>query len=396
MADVLERWGLRGVINASGTMTVLGASRMLPEVAAEMAAISGHFVRIADLQRRAEAEIVATTGAEAGFVTCSSSAALTLCVAAAITGPDLAAIEALPDRGGREGRVAVQAGHMIDYGATVAQGIALAGASVVPLGSTARCEIYHLRAALDAGLAAVVHVVSHHTVREGELPLDLVIEACSAHGVPVIVDMASEYDMTGPIALGAAAAIWSGHKFLCGPTSGIVAGRRDFVRAVALQNRGIGRGMKIGKEGILGAAAALAAWRRRDHAAAKAREEAIVAGWLQALDGLPGVALSLCPDWTGNPITRLELRIAPEAAGLFAWELADRLMAGEPAVALRDDLAEHQLLYLDPCNLTPDEAKAVAGAIRATLVAARDKGDGCRQSWSDVKRARGILPEATA
>lgn len=392
MDDVLTRWDLRGVINASGTMTTLGASRMLPEVAAEMVEISGHFLRIDDLQARAGAEITATTGAEAGFVTCSSAAALTLCTAAALTGSDLAAIDALPDTAGREARVAVQMGQMIDYGSTVAQGIRLAGAQPVLLGSAARCELYHLRAALHAGLAAVVHVVSHHTVREGELPLDLVIEACAAHAVPVIVDMASEYDMTGPIALGAAAAIWSGHKFLSGPTSGIVAGRRDFIRAVALQNRGIGRGMKIGKEGILGAAAALAAWRKRDHAAAQAREAAIVAGWTEALAGLPGVTLAPCPDWTGNPITRLELRIAPDEAGLFAWELADRLMVDDPAVAVRDNLAEHQRLYLDPCNLTADEAATVARAIRDTFAAARARGDGCAVTWSEVKRRRSHHP----
>ena len=59
------------------------------------------------------------------------------------------------------------------------------------------------------------------------------------------------------LAEGADIAIYSGHKFLSGPTSGIVAGRKDLVRAAYLQNRGIARGMKVGKESVAGAMAAL-------------------------------------------------------------------------------------------------------------------------------------------
>jgi D-glucosaminate-6-phosphate ammonia-lyase len=147
--------------------------------------------------------------------------------------------------------------------------------------------------------------------------------------------------------------------------------------------------MKIGKEGILGAVAALAAWRRRDHAGERAREEAIVAGWIGALDGLPGLAVAPHDDWTGNPITRVELRLDPPRAGLFAWELAERLMDGDPRIAVRDDLAEHQRLYLDPCNLTETEAETVARVLRDNAGGRASLGDGRRVSWSEVKRRRG-------
>ena len=383
------RRGVRPVINAAGTMTALGASRLAPEVVAEVADILGRFALVDELQAQASAAVARATGAEAGMVTSSSAAGLTLACAAAITGDDLAAIEALPDACGRERRVAIQVGHMVNYGAPVAQAIALAGAEPVPLGTAALCETFHLEAALRRGLAAAVYVISHHTVREGELPPDVFVELCRAHGVPAILDMASEYDLRRPAALGADAAIWSGHKFLAGPTSGIVAGRRAFVRAMYLQNHGIGRTMKVGKEGVWGAVAALAAWELRDHAAERAREQTIAAHWMTALSGLPGVVAALHDDWTGNPITRVELRLEPGMAGLHAWELAARLMRGDPVIALRDDLAEHQRLYLDPCNVTAEEGRAVAAAIAATLAAARDAGDGPGPDWSTVKRARG-------
>lgn len=59
------RWhrqnGLSRVINVSGTMTGLGASRAHPEVAAATAAAMGHFMRMHELQARASATIAALT-----------------------------------------------------------------------------------------------------------------------------------------------------------------------------------------------------------------------------------------------------------------------------------------------------------------------------------------------
>ncbi len=49
--------------------------------------------------------------------------------------------------------------------------------------------------------------------------------------MPSIVDMASEYDLRSPVELGADLVIYSAHKFLGGPTGGIVAGRKELVRA---------------------------------------------------------------------------------------------------------------------------------------------------------------------
>ncbi|MCB2137289.1 MAG: aminotransferase class V-fold PLP-dependent enzyme [Rhodobacteraceae bacterium] len=387
MSDVMKRWGLTPVINASGTMTTLGASRVSAEVRAAVDDILGRFVRIDELHALANRAIRTATGAEAGYVTSSSSAAITLACAAAMAGDDPAAIEALPTTKGQR-RVAVMMSHMVNYGGPVPQAISASGAEVVPLGTAALCETYHLEAAIAEGLAAAVYVVSHHTVREGELPMDLFVSICRANGVPVIVDMAAEYDLTGPVALGADAVIWSGHKFLGGTTSGIVAGRAAMIRAMILQNRGLGRLMKAGKEAIVGAVAALEAWGRRDHAAEAVREAAIVDRWIADLAGLPGVTARRHGDWTGNPVTRVRLKLSPEA-GLHAWELASRAMAGNPAIALRDDLSMHQLIFLDPCNVTAQEAPLVSARIREVCEVARQSGDGLKRSWSEEKASRG-------
>ena len=68
--------GLGRVINVSGTMTGLGASRAHPEVSAATAGSMGHFVRMHELQARASATIAALTGAEAGCMTASASAGI--------------------------------------------------------------------------------------------------------------------------------------------------------------------------------------------------------------------------------------------------------------------------------------------------------------------------------
>ncbi len=391
-SDPLAHWGLRQTINVCGTKTGIGASRVKPQVIQAVNAVLSEFVDIDELQSRASKVIATSTGAEAGCITDCSAAGVCQSVAAAIVGTDLAAIELLPHCHNRERRVIVPAGHLINYGGPVAQMVTVAGAELVSIGTAAQCEVYHLRHALELGAAAAVYVVSHHTVREGELPLSLFIETCQQFDVPVIVDMASEFDLTTPVELGASAAIYSGHKFLSGITSGIVAGRKDFIRSVYLQSRGIGRLMKVGKEGIVGAMVALELWRTRDEQAISESEFAIVGHWQQVLAGIEGVSVELHDDWTGNPITRLQLKVDGPRAKLFAWELATRLAAREPAVIVRDDLSEHGLLYLDPCNVSSAEAQQAAQAIVDELDKARRSGDGCAMDWSDVKRSRAQLP----
>ena len=76
--------GLRPVVNVSGTMTSLGASIAVPEAVEAVAAILPRFVQMGELHARASRAVAAATGAEAGFITASASAGITLAVAAAI------------------------------------------------------------------------------------------------------------------------------------------------------------------------------------------------------------------------------------------------------------------------------------------------------------------------
>ncbi|MBY5750175.1 aminotransferase class V-fold PLP-dependent enzyme [Rhizobium leguminosarum bv. viciae] len=369
--DIRPSLGLRPVINVSGTMTSLGASIVVAEAISAMASILPHFVEINDLQRKASAVIARLTGGEAGFVTASCSAGISLAVAGAITGNNLLAIERLPDVVPEKNEVLVQMGHVVSYGAPVDQAIRLAGGKVVLVGQATSTHRFHMENAITDKTAAAVYVVSHHVVDYGLLNLKEFVEIAHAKGVPVIVDAASEYDLRIFLEQGADIALYSGHKFLGGPTSGIVAGSKELVRHAFLQNMGIGRGMKVGKESIFGVMAALEAWESRDHAGIRERETSYLNLWKRTLDGRPGLTALIEPDPTNNPLDRLRLIVDPEQAHITAWDLADALAKGSPPIIVRDHEVEHRYFYLDPCNLHPGEETIVAERLAQELDKAR-------------------------
>lgn len=374
------RWhdenGFRRVVNVAGTMTGLGASvAPAPEVSRETAAATERFVDMHELQALASTTITELTGAEAGCLTASAGAGISLAVAACITGLDPARVEALPLNPGPKSGVAVQMGHLCEYGSSITTGVALAGANVRVAGTATLCKDFQLSAVLDENTAAALYVVSHHVVHYGQIPFERFARLAHEKGVPVIVDAASEYDLRGFIEKGADLVIYSGHKFLGGPTSGIIAGRRDLVRACYLQNIGIGRGMKIGKESIMGAIAAMRAWMKRDHAAIRARETAALELWRKALSDLPGISAYRVPDPTGNPLERLQVDVDPEKAGAGAPVITAALGRRDPAIIVRGHEAELGYFQLDPCNLLPGHAELVAAALRDEI---------SRGAWEEI------------
>ncbi|WP_116134129.1 aminotransferase class V-fold PLP-dependent enzyme [Tropicimonas sp. IMCC34043] len=370
-SDIRSRLGLRKVVNVSGTMTFLGASIIGPEAIAAMAEIAPEWIEMDDLQRRASATISRLTGGEAGFVTACCAAGISMAVAGTITGDDLLAVERLPDdTGGRPNEVILQLGHSVNYGAPIDQSVRLAGGKVVLAGTVSSTMPFNIANAITDRTAAVLHVVTHHSAQYGMLSLPEVVAICKPRGIPVIVDAASEYDLRVFLAQGADLVVYSGHKFLSGPTSGLVAGRKDLVRAAYIQNHGIGRGMKVGKESIAGVMAALDAWERRDHTGIRAREQSALDLWMSTLAGMPGLQARIVPDPTANPLDRVEVRVLPES-GFTATGFARALAAAEPPVIVRNHEAELGHFFLDPCNLHPGEAEVVAEALISLMAAPR-------------------------
>ena len=384
--DIHTRFGLRRIINCSGTMTGLGASIVVPEAREAIAAVLDQWTEIADLQRAASKTIARLTGAEAGCVTASCSAAITLSIAGLMTGRDMGLIERLPDTDGLRNEVVIQTGHLVDYGAPIDQSIRLSGARVVAFGQATEARPHQLAAAINERTVAALYTVSHHCVQYGQLPLNLFCEIAHENGVPVIVDAASEYDLRGFLAQGADLVLYSGHKFLGGPTSGIITGKAEFVAAAYLQNHGIGRGFKVGKEGIAGVIAALDAWENRDHTAVRRRESEALNLWKSVLNDSPGIAANISPDPTGNPLDRLRVDFDSQTSGITAWDFAAAMAEGDPAIIVRDHETEHNYLFLDPCNLHEGEAPIVAERLASILDAAAKRPR--ITGFTDTLRAR--------
>lgn len=358
---------LKTILNLSGIETVYGAARLAEGVPEAMAAISRTYVDMMALQARASAVIASQTGAEAGCVTGSVAAAVAVAVAAAIAGSDPWKIEKLPDAGGLENRIVFQRGHDVHYGAPGSQMIRLAGGRPVEIGTATNASLFQLEGVLAEGAAAGFYVVSHHTTQYGMIALADFAAACHAAGTPVIVDAAAEYDWSSLLAQGADLVLFSAQKAVGGPTAGIVAGKKDLVRACHHQDSGIGRAMKVGKETIAGVIAALERWTYPPALADREREEEKLRLVETRIAALPGLASRRQPDPTGNPFERLELSVDPAIAGRDIHTLVAELGAADPKIAVRSNPIDLGHVLIDVRPSTIEEVGLAMDVLAAIL-----------------------------
>jgi seryl-tRNA(Sec) selenium transferase len=95
----------------------------------------------------------------------------------------------------------------------------------------------------------------------------------------------------------------SGGKAIGGPqSSGLLFGRRDLIDAARLNstpNDHVGRGMKVGKEEIVGFMVALERFMKADHTAETARWNARARRIVERLQGIPGLAVTYALNTAG-------------------------------------------------------------------------------------------------
>jgi L-seryl-tRNA(Ser) seleniumtransferase len=342
----LEQHKVRSIVNALGTSTIVGANVAPPEViAAASEALAGNFL-IDELQRAACVAIAQATGAEAGCVTSSASSGIAIASAACMTGADMSRISRLPDSEGLPNEVLMQQAHDVNFGAPISQMVRLSGARVLRLGTANHCDVYHLRGALSPRTAAVLYVVNGAVSSAADLiTLEQCVGIAGVAGVPVIVDAAAETDVLPFLQAGASIVISSGHKAMGAPTSGLLCGRKELIRACYLQNWGIGRAMKVGKEGIAGMIAAVERWYSRDLSAGAERYAAVATKFAEKLE----------VQCTDTP-HRIRIPVAREAR-----QIANLLREGDPSIWVND--ATGSTLTLDLRNLSLSDASQAAERI---------------------------------
>ena len=360
--------GLKRVINGRSWVTILGGSRMPPEVQQAMLDAAGTFIDFNELNRRAGERIAKYTGAEAGLVVAGASTGLLVQAAACIAGQDPDRILQLPDTTGMKDEILIYDKHRFGFEICYRT----AGAKLKEWGKGKGSPAEQLAGAINENTAAVTYVFGPQFTCD--LSLREVVSIAHEHDVPVIVDAAAMLppadNLTAYIADGADLVTFSGGKGVRGPQStGILAGRADLVEAARLNmspHASVGRACKVAKEEIAGLLAALDRFVSMDHEA----EWATWRSWSETIvaagEDIAGVR-SVIEDGAPN-------RQGPAAAFYFdddwdgpsASDIQDRLASGNPSihVGVGNEVGE---IYVSPVALEPGEAEMVAEALRMAL-----------------------------
>jgi len=353
----------RRVINAAGKLTALGGSAQSAAVAAAQAEAARHHVDLAELRRHAGESIAALTGAEAACVTTGAAAGIAIAVAALATGGAPSLVRMLPATA-KPCPILLQAGHAVNFGASVEQMIRIGGGTPVIVGDANSVpEALLAEMVVRSGPAGLLYVQSHHSVQDNMVSLPACVRLCREAGVPVIVDAAAEEDLTRYVAAGADLVIYSGGKAFGGPTAGFICGRANLVQACEAQGTGIARTMKVGKESIAGLLAALTEYTTRDEAA---RDRTLRARNTRICDALAATdvyALRLVPDEAGRAFERVA--VAPHAARFDIRDLVRFLVSGEPSVRTRNHHLDQGYTLIDPRELQDTDCDVIVARLLA-------------------------------
>jgi L-seryl-tRNA(Ser) seleniumtransferase len=363
--SIYEQLGVRTIINASGATTAVSGTLMSPEVAEAMVEAAKAFVVLDELNAKVGEKIASVTGAEAGYVTCGSAAAMAIAAAACIAGSDPARIRQLPDSSGMPNEIIIHRVHRIGYDQMFRAG----GGKLIEIGLPALTERWELEAAICERTAAVAYIDSPATGANA-LDFHTVVEISHQHNLPVIVDAASTLPpishLTRWIAWGADLVIYSGGKGIRGPQdSGLLAGRKDLIQAAVLNgnpHRGIGRGMKVSKEAMVGLAVAIDQFMARDHdrdfAEHRKQAEIVLAGLSERHD----VRCELIADPEEHPAPIVS--VYPVGQNWEPQAVLRALQHGTPGIYAK---AEHGALTINTHCLQQGEPERIVDRINEVL-----------------------------
>lgn len=389
---VFERLGLRPVVNADARLTVLGGSRMPPEVTAAMVEASQRYVDLHALQQQVGSRLAMLTRNEAALVTAGAAAGLVLSVLACRNAGNLRRIARgiegpIGEDASGPDEVVIHRAHRIPYDPAVR----LAGGRLIEVGNVLQSFAWELEAAMGPRTAAVLYVAGSHLAR-GALPLKTVVEIASSHDVPVIVDAAAQLPPVENLwsfttEQHAALAVFSGGKDLEGPqASGLLVGQKSLVdaaRANAAPHQRLARAMKVGREEMVGLLAAVERYVGLDHDSRIAAWESVVARWVAELSALDGVhATRVFPNEAGQPTPRALVTLDPRVHGWTARALRDALWDGDPQIAVALEPDDASSISMSPDPLGKGEEDVVTEALCRVLSHRRpaDPGGGSGRS----------------
>ncbi|RKS85064.1 L-seryl-tRNA(Ser) seleniumtransferase [Orbus hercynius] len=366
--DVYSKYHLKRVINASGRMTILGVSTPRAEVTDTVAHGLNEYFEIKDLVDKTGQYIAKLLGAENAAVVSCASAGIVQAVAALIVKDDkelLYALHASDKYVPRE--IILPKGHNVNFGAPVDTMVSLGGGIVVEAGYANECKPEHIEALMSADTAAILYIKSHHCVQKSILSVADAAAVAKKHGIPLIVDAAAEEDLQAYYNMGADIVIYSGAKAIEGPTSGLVVGRHQAIEWVKQQANGIGRPMKVGKEGILGLTKAIELY-MTDPKKESGQEMVIkMTPFMSKLNALNGISARVVWDGAGRDIARVEISFDQNVIGKSAVEMVKLMKQGDTAVYFREYKANEGRVDADVRSVSAPQLEVIYLKIKAII-----------------------------
>ena len=363
--SVYARLGVKPVINGMGTVTVLGGSLMPPEVVRAMDEASRQFVHVPDLQQKAGARIAELVGVPAAMVTAGAASAIAVATAAAMTKGDPKKIAQLPDPTGLPFEVIQQKSHRSGYEAQ----ILLTGAKVVAV---------ETREELDRAIGERTAMMFFLNWAEpkGRIKRDEWVRVARERGVVSFNDAAADVPprehLSQYVREGFDLVAFSGGKGLRGPQcSGLLLGRKDLVdgaRTLVAPHGGIGRGMKVGKEEIVGLVAAVERYMTFDLEAERRALEVKVDHLKDVVGKVKGVTVETHVPEIANHVPHFVASWDEAARRLTANEVHERLQAGDPPIHVL--LTGPGKLTVSVLTMQGDEHRVVARRLADILAAA--------------------------
>ena len=357
-----ESLGVRPLVNAKGTYTIISGSLVLPEVRQAMSEASKRYVNLDELMEAVGARIAELMQCEWGLVTNGCAAALCQVTAACIAGTDPEKMAQLPSAAGLRNEVLVQPSHRHVYD----HAVRMTGAKLIEVETR-----QDLEAALSDRTAMLL--VFGDAAERGQITVAEMAEIGHQHGVPTLVDAAAERPDAPNWYLeqGADAVGYSGGKCLRGPqAAGLVLGRKELLQAAFLNaapHHALARPMKVGKEEIMGMMAAVEQWGVRDHQAEWTEWERRLSVVSAVVEKFPSVQTQIHQPGRSNVAPTLGIHWDPSKLVIGGADVAAQLAEGEPRIEV---FSSENGFSVNPYMMEADEEQILADRINEIMSAA--------------------------
>lgn len=366
--EIYSKYHLKKVINASGRMTILGVSTPRAEVVDTVSHGLNEYFEIKDLVDKTGQYIAKLLNVENAVVVSCASAGIAQAVAGLIVKDDRDLLFNLHSSDKYVPReIIVPKGHNVNFGAPIGTMVSLGGGLVVEAGYANECKPEHIESLINPDTAAILYVKSHHCVQKSMLSVAQTAMIAKKYNIPLIVDAAAEEDLQAYYQQGADLVIYSGAKAIEGPTSGLVIGRHQAIEWLKLQSQGIGRPMKVGKEGILGLTKAIELYINDPKQETGQEMVSKMTPFIEKLNSIDGISAKVVWDGAGRDIARAEISFDSKVIGKTAIEMIELMKQGEVAVYFREYKANEGKVDADVRSVTAEQLDIIYNKIKKII-----------------------------